>query len=86
MATGTHTWTDTSATTSGTKNEEIRSWDLLVAYSNNIRSVIPLYSRIDKVIASVDGKQNLSLSTGDIELYLTAYEDVYTSNADQIYY
>lgn len=86
MATGTHTWKDSSETTSGTTSEEIRSWDLLVAYSNNIRSVIPLYSRIDKVIASVDGKQNLSLSTGDIELYLTAYEDVYTSNADQIYH
>lgn len=86
MATGTHTWKDSSETTSGTTSKEIRSWDLLVAYNNNIRSVIPLYSRIDKVIASVDGKQNLSLSTGDIELYLTAYEDVYTSNADQIYH
>ena len=42
MATGTHTWKDSSETTSGTTSEKIRSWDLLVAYSNNIRSVIPL--------------------------------------------
>ena len=86
MATGTHTWTDTSATTSGTKNNEVRSWDVRDAYVNNICKVIPRYSKIDKVKVSVDGKQNLSLSTGDIELYFTFLKDVYTEKADQIYH
>ena len=86
MGTGTHTWKDSSETTSSTKSEEIRSWDLWDAYETNICNVIPRYSKIDKVKVSVDGKQNLSLSTGDIELYFTFKKDVFTSNADQIYY
>lgn len=86
MATGTHTWTDTSETTSGTTSQVIRSWDLYSAYSSNIRNAIPFCSRINKVILSLDGKQNLSLSNGSIEIYLASQENKVTENAARVYY
>lgn len=80
MGSGTYTWIDTSETTSGTKLEEIRSWDLMSAYSSNIKNNIPFYSRIDEVILSVDAKQNLSLSSGGIEVFLASRKDQTTGS------
>ena len=80
MGTGTYTWIDTSETTSGTKMQVVRSWDLMTAYSNSIKNNIPFYSRIDEVILSVDAKQNLSLSSGGIEVFLASNVDQTTGS------
>ena len=78
MGTGTYTWTDTSETTSSIKSQEIRSWDLMTAYSNSIKNNIPLSARLNEVILSVDAKQNLSTSKADIELFLASNKDQVT--------
>lgn len=75
----TYTWSDTNEYTSGTTNEYKKTYDLRSIYTNYIRTNIPRYSTITKVTFSISAKQNLSLSSGSLTVYLSA-DDSLSSN------
>jgi hypothetical protein len=67
----TYTWSDTNEYTSGTANEYKKTYDLWSIFTNYIRPNIPRYSTITKVTLSISAKQNLSLSSGSLTVYLS---------------
>ena len=70
------TWVDNNEYTSGTTNQFIKTWPL-----NGLSGVnIPRYSTISKVTFSVESKQNLSLSSGNIQAFLTFFKDDVTGD------
>lgn len=72
----TYTWSDTNEYTSGTTNEHKKTYDLWSIFSNYVRPNIPRYSTITKVTLSISAKQNLSLSSGSLTVYLSKDDGV----------